>query len=304
MSMSDSKIVLVPPLPRVAAWREVDGIDMAVLDDGTPFLTGRGLAALAGIAPSVLIEWNWSRDSQRPRDKKLTEILEAHAFTGESLFRRALNGQAEVHAYSDVVCIAVVEYYAFEGREQARNALRRLAQRTLRDLIYSSVGYDPHGLIPGNWKHFHERLLLNPVPRGKFSVFREVADIIVSAIRAGLRVDHHTVPDGSVGRVWSAHWAKIAGDDKYGPRAKHPHVFPDDSPQSAADIDAWVYPLAALGEFRQWLQDVYLPEKYPRYIQSKVRSGALLASRAELLLAAVNPTDEPKALGEPDSAKK
>lgn len=67
------------------------------------------------------------------------------------------------------------------------------------------------------------------------------------------------------------------------------HVYPPDYPQAASDRQAWMYPADALGRFRAWLDEVYLPEKYPEYIKRKVKSGALPASRAELLLAATIP---------------
>ncbi len=44
-----------------------------------------------------------------------------------------------------------------------------------------------------------------------------------------------------------------------------------------------------LGEFKVWLQEVYLPEKYPAYVAKKTREGAIDASRATLLLSALSP---------------
>lgn len=284
--------------------QEVDGLEMGVLEDGTPFLSSRALARLAGVVPSAILGWvptfDWS--SEKPRDSKLRELLQRQGISSGALFVKADREGVLVNAHNDAVCMAVLEYYAFEAgagvTEQAITAFRFLGRRSLRDFIYTSVGYDPRAVVPELWQHFHNRVLLNPVPQGYFSVFREIGDVIVSSIRNGLKVDEHTVPDISVGQSWAAHWKSIGGETLYGVREKYPHVYPEPAPQANAEIEAWIYPVMALGPFRAWLQGVYLPEKYPRYIDSKVRSGALLESRAELLLKAVSET--PKLPGEPD----
>jgi hypothetical protein len=59
----------------------------------------------------------------------------------------------------------------------------------------------------------------------------------------------------------------------------------------------WVYPISALGNFRTWLLQKYIPDHFPSYLESKVKKGALPASAAELLLAAV----EPLALPSPEA---
>lgn len=56
-----------------------------------------------------------------------------------------------------------------------------------------------------------------------------------------------------------------------------------------------MYPVAALGVYRQWLEDVYVPENYPKYLDTKVRKGLISASTVELLLAEVAPPALPEA---------
>ena len=41
------------------------------------------------------------------------------------------------------------------------------------------------------------------------------------------------------------------------------------------------YPDSALGEFRKWMREIYLPDKFPPYLLKKIREGALPASFAE-----------------------
>lgn len=289
---------------QVEVQREVDGLEMGVLQDGTPYLTSRGLARLCGVVPGAILGWlpTFDASSAKPRDVKLRALLQTQGHHGGPLQVKAKASQGKqvapviVNAHPDSVCMAVLEYYAFEAgagvTEQALTAFRLLARRSLREFIYTSVGYDPDNLLPEKWKHYHDRLLLNPAPRGRFSVFTESADVIVSAIRNGLIVDEHTVPDISVGQAWAHHWREMGGDNRFGARARHPHKFPDYFPQSAAQVECWVYPILSLGEFRSWLHEVYIPTKYPKYLTGKVKTGALPASRAELLLAAVVVKDE------------
>ena len=50
---------------------EVDGVQMGVLSDGTPYLTMRGLARMCGIDNSVLVRLanNWGEEKTKPRGK-------------------------------------------------------------------------------------------------------------------------------------------------------------------------------------------------------------------------------------------
>ena len=200
-----------------------------------------------------------------------------------------IQGQT-VHAFPDVVCMAVLEYYAFEARDKKPLALQRyriLARHSLKDFIYTQVGYDPNDALPQPWKAFHQRVLLNTSPAGYFSVFEETSAFVISAIRHGLIVDQHTVPDISVGICWGKYWTTNNLNTRFGERMKHPHIYPDDFPQSQAEPDAWVYPNEALGEFRTWLLSEYIPDKFPRYIRNKAKQGMLPASRASLMISSV-----------------
>jgi hypothetical protein len=284
-------------------YQELDGLQLGMLDDGTPFLTGRSLARIAGVVPSVINEWagEYNPNASRGRDKIIAGLLAKAGFTGDALFVKVNIGTGPaVNAYPDAVVMAVLEYYGFEHdkkSETAQQAFRTLGRAGFRAFAYAALGIDPVKGRPDDvFKSYHARMLLNVMPAGFFSVFTETHHIVLAAIRSGLTVDPKTIPDISVGQGWSAEWKDRGYDDRFGPRSKHPHTYPPDYPQSKADPDAFAYPLAALGEFRVWLDTHYLPKKYPKYIQNKVKLGALPASRAELLLAAVIP----KTLGSGD----
>jgi hypothetical protein len=293
---------------KVVTSKEVDGVEMGVLSDGTPFLTGRGLAKACGISNGTLSEWGEITPALGSdlRAGKMAELLAANGFGGDKFFQRIVNESKEgvdafINAYPDAVCTAFLEYYAFEaGRyctETAKTNFRILCRERLRDFIYKKTGYDPRTIALQSWKCFHDRLLLNTVPSGFFSVFTETAQLVVSAIRGGLTVDEHTVPDISVGKVWSKFWDDNNLESTYGGKMSYPHDYPDYFPQAQANgsITAYIYPLKALGEFREWVENHYLPSKFPSYLQRKVKQGAISGDRAQSLLKAVEPVALPPA---------
>jgi len=62
--------------------REVDGIGMGVLGDGTPYLNQRGLAALYGVQNAHIgtISSQWNETPQKPRVESIKRILEKAGF--------------------------------------------------------------------------------------------------------------------------------------------------------------------------------------------------------------------------------
>lgn len=270
--------------------KEVDGVEMGVLADGTPFLTGRGLAKACGVAPSAIIQ-QAAAWKQGNRNSALAKLIVRAGFDEDSLYIPIEGGGVKVHAYTDGVATIVIEYYALEtGSETAKQIYRVLARQGLREFIYKATGFDARTALPSEWRSFHDRLLLSAQPAGFFSVLREMSEFLLRAIQAGLPFDSHTVPDGSVGRVWSGHWEKEDLASHYGERQKYLHNYPEDYPQSLSNPqDIWVYPVESLGAFRRWLDEVYIPEKFPAYLNGKVKDRVLARSAADRLLAAVTP---------------
>ncbi|MCA0951419.1 hypothetical protein [Shewanella chilikensis] len=269
-----------------------NGIEMGVLTDGTPYLSARGLADLCGVAPSVIITLTsrWQEQRDKPRGKMIERMVVQQGADPNNLYRKVKFQNTPVHAISDKHCMAILEYYAFEAQtssERARQNYRELARYSLREYIYQSTGYNPNLHLPPSWAVFHERMTLNRVPPEYFSVFQEMSSLTVDAIRNGMPFDKGTVPDGSVGIAWSKHWDAQGLNIKFGARTKHPHKFPDDWPQR--DCEAWIYPIAALGVFRQWMNEVYLPEKFPSYIKGKIVKGDIAEKAGYGLIAAVVP---------------
>lgn len=278
--------------------REIDGIGMGVLSDGTAYLTGRGLARLCGVASPRIVELgqNWEHESTNAMAEGVKKILRTKGFTAEKPYVEIRQRSGSFYAYPDFVCLAVLEYYAFDNPvEDAKRNFRILAGKALHDFIFAQVGYDPNNQVPERWRQFHDRVSLtyNSVPAGYFSVFKEIADIIVHLGQAGLHIDATFVPDISVGIHWGKHWDKEALGNKYGARIKFEHNYPDYFPQSASNPQLpWCYPEMALGEFKRWIRETYIKGgKFENYLSSQVEKQALPPSFAQLAIKAYTGDD-------------
>lgn len=276
--------------------KDVGGIGMGVLSDGTPYLNQRGLAAICGVQNAHIgtISAQWNEAEQKPRVTAIKNILTRAGVAIPPTAHIEVPRGGTIHfCYPSEVSLAIIEYYAFDAgtncQPEARDNFRRLAGSKLRDLIYSQVGYDPNG--QGRFQKWHERIELNyqSAPRGFFHVFNEAHTIIYELIMAGAQVGENMVVDISIGRVWSDYWVANELNDQFGARQKYPHRYPDSHPQARSNPqESWCYPLAALGRYRQWLQDDYIEGgKFRNYLQGKVRRQELPPSIAELAIAAI-----------------
>lgn len=261
---------------------ERDGIEMGVLENGVPYLSENGLARMCGISRGTLyaLANNWSKEKSKARGQYIAKTLEASEYTEPTLFIKCeINGQP-INAYTEPVCLALLEYYAFEAQEQkreAQNAFRTLARVTFRTYIYSAVGYSPETTLLDNWKHYLDRVdcLVDAVPVGYFSVFKEIAPIIIPLIKAGLIINDKVIPDLSAGKLWSKFWEENKYDALIGERVRYAHNYPSYYPQAKSNPQsAYAYPEAALGIFRAWLRQ-YVEGQFPKYLVKKAREGYL-----------------------------
>lgn len=271
---------------------------MGVLSDGTPFLTGRGLARLIDIENLHIrtISQDWNDYPLKPRIAAIKEILLKRGYEAPTAHIEVEDGGRVLHAFPDAVCLAVLEYYAFDAkspRESARDNYRILAGQALRELIYSQVGYDPFGKTNDKFEKWHERIAVNfqSAPRGFFHVFNEANTIIYELILAGADIGEKFVVDISIGQYWSKFWDANEMDGSYGKRKKYPHAYPDSHPQAKSNPqESWCYPISALGEFRQWLQDEYIEGgKFKNYLSGKVKQAGLPPSVAQLAIDTLAP---------------
>ena len=264
---------------------EFEGMTMGVLSDGTPYLHLRGLARLCGIDHSVLqrLSANWPEERLKPRGTKIQEVLFAQGHAADSLHFWTIGTFGDTPAYTDAVCMAILEYYAFEATQSSAGVAlknyRLLARSSLRAFIYKGCGYDPTQQLPALWRNFHDRVSLNfnAVPEGYFSVFKQIADLIVALGQRGLHIHDSFVPDISVGQCWGRYWTSIGGDQQYGHRIHYKHNYPDYYPQSASNPqEPWCYPEMALGEFQRWFRENYVKGgRLTNYLNNKVKDATL-----------------------------
>lgn len=258
--------------------KDVDGIEMGVLENGIPYLTQRGLAKITGIARSVLFditrEWEEGFGNTvlgKDRISFFQEYLFRNGFEEPRLYIETIKDGVTNYAYPDIVCMAFLEYYAFEARNRSDTAVksyRRIATYGLQRFIYDSLDYVP----TDSWRYYHDRvsLLKDSAPTGYFIVFNEMSGVTVDLITAGLTVNDKTIPDISVGQTWAAHWKANNLSEEYGERVEFLHYYPKYFPQASSNPqDAKAYPDAALPEFRRWIREEYLPTKFPSYILKK-----------------------------------
>jgi hypothetical protein len=280
----------------IQAQAEIDGIGMGVLKNGTAYLTGRGLARLVDMENLHIrtIGIEWPTAAPETRTGQIKAILAKRGIFRDAAFIATEDKVGKsVHAFPEDVCLAVLEYYAFDAakpREAARDNYRLLAGKALRDLIYNQVGYDPTGA--NRFQKWHDRISLNyqSAPKGYFHIFNEAHTIIYELILSGADIGDKFVVDISIGQHWSKYW-KDSGYDALYERSKYPHCYPDSHPQAKSNPqESWCYPLASLSEFRQWLQGDYLEGgKFRNYLATKVAKGELPPSVAQLAITTLIP---------------
>lgn len=282
---------------RIEVEREVDGVGMGVLSDGSPFLNIRGLAAMCGVDSSMItrITGDWIATPLKPREQKIRELVRAQGADDSVAFIAVEKSGTINHIVPSAVCMAVLEYYAFEAKtssDKAAQSYRILARKGFQQFIYAQVGYNPTGAPSIAWQQFHDRvsLVYHTVPDGYFSIFKEVADIIVTMIRSGAHIGKDFIPDISVGMAWAKYWKAESLEVVYGERKKYEHNYPDYFPQALSNPQpAYCYPDDALAEFRKWVRDFYLDQQMPKYLETKVREGKLPAPSANAAIAAFKP---------------
>lgn len=132
----------------VETLKEVNGIEMGVLDNGIPFLTELGLSKIAGINRSMLrrLSADWALEKTKPRGQKIQELLEERGCNEDYLFLYAIQNGEDINAYHEYACMAILEYYAFETdapRKEAKSAYRIFSRAGFRSFIHSVTEYIP-----------------------------------------------------------------------------------------------------------------------------------------------------------------
>ena len=271
--------------------KRVNGIEMGVLQNGMPYLTQAGLARMTGAARATIFEitqeWQETFDAPIPPKGRMAffkEYLLKNGYDEPRLFMEISKNGSPHYAYPDIVCMAFIEYFAFESQRKNETAIanyRNLARFGLQQFIYKALDYTPED----KWRYFNDRvsILKDSAPDGHFILFSETTGLAVDLINADLTVNDKTLPDISVGIAWGKFWTENNLEGQFGERIKYEHHYPEYSPQAASNPQTpWAYPDEALPTFRRWFRHVYLPTKFPRYILSKanvLKGGALEAEQ-------------------------
>lgn len=285
------------PLYHSDIHQEKDGIEMGVLENGTPYLSERGLIEMTGVARTTFRRISGTNEpypSSLETRSHINDLLKKSGYTESSWFLKTeFNGRI-VYAYPEEVCLAILEYYAFDASTTIPKALesyRKLSRAGFRIFIYQSVGYKPQHEKLDSWKHYHDRIdiLQDKVPSGYFCIFKEIAGMIVSLIRSGILVSDKVIPDISVGSVWGRKWQENDFDTKYGKRIDYKHSYPDYYPQSKSNPQAAkAYPNEALAEFRKWFEHEYIQSKFPQYLLNSAKKGNIQLEYAKQVINVFN----------------
>ncbi len=253
-------------------------IDVGILPDGTPFMSGRELARACGISNSTLVGWGETTPQigDRHRAGKLANLLATYRYQGDRLFvpipdGTKFGGRANVSAYPYQVCLAFLDYYAFEAnKEDARNSLRLLSEKQLPQFICAAVEAPlqkaaPQPPIKPLDDPFRRRPLRNGIPIGYFEVGQVLADEQMSSL---LTPELRTALLTNIDKAWNRYWNIQQLSQQYGDR----FAMPQRPLNDWARIRQYVYPSVALATFKDWLALHYLPDRYPSYWQRKRQS--------------------------------
>lgn len=276
---------------------EHDGIEMGVLENGIPYVTQAGLARMCGIDERVLnrLASNWKEERLKPRGIEIDKLLKKQDFNEETLFLKSKHKGRIVNAFTEPVCFAVLEYYAFitdDPRETAVDLFRYLARKTFRDFIYIAVGYNPIQNELQSWKYFRDRvsLTVDSSPLGFYIVFHEMWGILVPMINSGIIITDKVIPDISVGIIWSKYWKENKMETEHGERIKFEHNYPSYYAQAKSNPQLpFAYPDSSLPIFRSWFRENYITKNFPKYLIGQQKRGVLNEYNINRILKAVSP---------------
>ena len=304
-ALRDKAMGIVPingQLPLILFHSEIhienQGIEMGVLESGIPYLSQRGLVKMAGIGRTSFqgLSSNWQEEKYSSEiGKGINNILQQSGYNEDELFTRVEFGGKLIYAYTELVCNAVLEYYAFEAKRRVQKAIesyRALSRAGFRLFIYQSVGYHPEQNKIDSWKHFHDRidLVYDNVPSGYFCIFKEISGMIVTLIRKGVIISDKVIPDISVGLTWAKYWKDNNLAGTYGAITDYKHNYPDYYPQSKSNPQiAKAYPNDSWGVFQEWFQHEYIETKFPHYLLNSAKRGNIQIEYARKAIEAFKP---------------
>ena len=101
--------------------KNVNGIEMGVLQNGMPYLTQRGLSQISGAARSTIQaftqEWEQTIGDPIPAKGRMAffkSYLFEKGYDEPRLFLEVTKQGKPYYAYPDLVCMAFIEYFVLE----------------------------------------------------------------------------------------------------------------------------------------------------------------------------------------------
>ena len=184
-------------MSEISYFGDFDVVQLGILGDGTPFATATGLATLCDVKRATILEFGEDAPSidDKFRAGKIAVLLKQYDFQGNKLFQRLYFKGQEVNAYSEPVCMAILEYYAFEAgercTEKAKHIARLLMRKSFRDFVYALVGYKVQQTSFSNYVFdrilHHHNVDVNPLSDGYFCLFDKMIELLQ---KFDLRIDY------------------------------------------------------------------------------------------------------------------
>lgn len=256
------------PLVPIKHTSEVDGFEMGVMSDGTPYLTASGLAHITGKARSNIItlvsDWKGGRHTQR--GIAISQLISKHGGDPEKDLHTPIQVRGRTnHAVAAHVCMAVLEYYAFESNPRsdiAQDNFRNLAAQSLQEFIYKKTGYKATGALPLHLARYTKNRA--KIPYTHFSMLNEITlNLIAPLEEAGYTLPENIVPDISEGRMFCAWLRKNRGvEPRDFPRYEHEYI-------DGRVVNACLYPVEYIDDFRRHFNEIWLKEKAPEYLKKR-----------------------------------
>ena len=127
------KIITSPQIPLdlgIEVQKDINGIEMGVLENGIPYLTQRSLATVTGTSRSTIQtitkEWEENHENEllgKDRASFFKQYLFEKGYNEPKLHIETILKGTTHYAYPDIVCMAFLEYYAFEAKENNKVAI-------------------------------------------------------------------------------------------------------------------------------------------------------------------------------------
>lgn len=257
--------------------------------DGVPWFVFADVCRSVGLKPNNGSFWKHLRHVDA-RDHRLVAKVDVENTPSTELGEGDLSNPDGVDR---LICVSESGVYAIAFRSRAPNAqiFQRWVTADVLPAIRKTGSYSTTaGASLAQWQPFHDRisLTLSKVPEGYFCIFKEMADLTAQLITQGATVNDETVPDISLGQAWAKEWLGKGYEADYGPRVTYEHNYPSYFRQARSNPQwPWCYPEEALGIFRRWMRNSYLPTAYPKYLAGKKKKGDIPALVVQAAIKAV-----------------